>query len=348
MAASYRREVKSLKNKDLAFFVTRFFTHYLTTQRNVSENTVKAYRDAFLLLLAFVSEHRGISMEKLEVAHIDKDVVSLFLDWLEQTRKNSITTRNQRLAAIHAFFKYIQAENIEFMFHSKQLLSIPFKRHPKPLVQHLEETELKAIFQMPDVSTTWGRRDLTLLCVLYDTGGRVQEIIDLTVSDVRFEIPAVIKLTGKGNKTRAIPLMHRTAALLKDYFDEQKLMGNAPTNLVFFNKQGQKLTRKGVAYILDKYAKQAAEQTLMPSFNITPHVFRHTKAMHLLRADVNMFYIRDILGHVDISTTEVYARVDAEKKRAVLEKISINILPENRPQWQTDENLMTWLKNLGK
>lgn len=271
-----------MKTKDLSFFITRFFTHYLTTQRNVSENTVKAYRDAFLLLLTFVSEQKGIRMEKLEVANVDKTVVLSFLDWLEQERQNSITTRNQRLAAIHAFFKYLQAENIEFMLQCKQILSVPFKRHPKPLVQHLEESELKAILQMPDISTAWGRRDLTLLCVLYDTGGRVQEIADLRVGDVRFEIPAVIKLTGKGSKTRAVPLMTRTAALLKDYFGEQRLIEKSPSHPVFFNRQGQKLTRKGISYILDKYAKQAAEQALMPSFNVTPHIFRHIKSHALI------------------------------------------------------------------
>ena len=186
------------------------------------------------------------------------------------------------------------------------------------------------------------------IALLAITGARVQEIIDLTVGDIRLESPAVVRLTGKGRKRRTVPLMGQTSLLLKNYLEEQKLMEKEMSYPVFFNKQRQKLTRKGVTYILEKYVKQAAEVTPMPTFNITPHVFRHTKAMHLLNADVNMFYIRDILGHVDISTTEIYARVDVEKKRAILEKISAGSVSNSLPSWQEDRSLMTWLKSLAK
>lgn len=311
-----------MRTKDISFYITSFFSHYLVSQRNVSENTVKAYRDTFLLLFSFMSCVKGVRVDKLKIDDINRASILSFLEWLEQERHNSAATRNQRLAAIHAFFKYLQAENVELVFQCKQILSIPFKRHAKPLVQHLEEDELKAILQMPDTTKLWGRRDLVLLCLLYDTGARVQEIIDLTVGDIRLESPATVKLTGKGQKRRTVPLMSQTTQLLKNYLEEQKLAEKEQSYPVFFNKQRKKLTRKGVAYILEKYVKQAAEVISMPTFNITPHIFRHTKAMHLLNADVNMFYIRDILGHVDISTTEIYARVDAEKKRAILEKIS--------------------------
>lgn len=335
-----------MRTKDISFYITSFFSHYLVSQRNVSENTVKAYRDTFLLLFSFMSKEKGIRIDKLKIDDINKASVLSFLDWLEQERHNSAATRNQRLAAIHAFFKYLQAENVEFVFQCKQVLSIPFKRHAKPLVQHLEEDELKAILQMPDITKIWGRRDLVLLCLLYDTGARVQEIIDLTVGDIRLEAPATVKLSGKGRKRRTVPLMSQTTQLLKNYLEEQKLTEKERSYPVFFNKQRKKLTRKGIAYILGKYVKQAAEVTSMPTFNITPHVFRHTKAMHLLNADINMFHIRDILGHVDVSTTEIYARIDAEKKRTILEKISSNSMPSKLPSWQEDRSLMTWLKNL--
>ena len=201
---------------------------------------------------------------------------------------------------------------------------------------------------MPNTTRAWGRRDLTLLCLLYDTGARVQEIIDLTVGDIRLESPATIRLMGKGRKHRTVPLMTQTALLLKNYLEEQNLIGEEPLHPVFFNKQRQKLSRKGITYIIEKYVRQAAEVTPMPTFNVTPHVFRHTKAMHLLNADVNMFYIRDILGHVDISTTEIYARIDAEKKRTILEKISCNSVSNRLPSWQEDRSLMMWLKSLAK
>ena len=153
----------------------------------------------------------------------------------------------------------------------------------------------------------------------------------MTIGDIRLEAPATVKLSGKGRKRRTVPLMSQTTQLLKNYLKEQKIAEKERSYPVFFKK----LTRKGVAYILGKYVRQAAEVTSMPAFNITPHVFRHTKAMHLLNADVNMFYIRDILGHVDISTTEIYARVDAEKKRAILEKISSDSMPSKLPGKKT-------------
>lgn len=337
-----------MMNKDLSFFVTRFFTHYLANQRNVSGNTICAYRDTFLLFFAFLKEEKGINTNKLQIEKITREYVISFLDWLEETRHNSITTRNQRLAAIHAFFKYLLAENVEYMLQSRQILSIPFKKHAKAIVPYLQENELKHLLEMPDIETIWGRRDLVLLCVLYDTGGRVQEIIDLKVNDVRFEAPATICLTGKGRKSRIVPLMNRTASLLKEYINEQEQNIAEASGIIFFNKQKQKLTRKGVAYILEKYASKAAEVNDMPTFKITPHVLRHTKAMHLLRAGVNLFYIRDILGHVDISTTEIYAKIDVEQKRDILESVSNATTSVNMKQWKNEPDLMAWLKGLGK
>lgn len=335
-------------NKDLSYFITRFFTHYLVNQKNVSSNTLWAYRDTFILFFKFLKDENGLNISKLQIEDLKKESVLSFLDWLEEKRHNSITTRNQRLAAIHAFFKYLQSENVEFMFQCKQILSIPFKRHAKTIVPYLEETELKCILQMPDTKNLWGRRDLVLLCVLYDTGCRVQEIVDLMVSDIRFETPATIRLTGKGQKQRIVPLMSRTAVLLEDYIHEQEQNIAEASGYVFFNKQKQKLTRKGVTYILQKYVTKASEENDMPTFKITPHVIRHTKAMHLLRAGVNLFYIRDILGHVDISTTEIYAKIDVEQKRNILERISEKTTPVNINRWQSEPDLMNWLKKLGK
>jgi len=337
-----------VQSKDLSFFIMRFFTHHLTEQRNASPNTVKAYRNTFILLFTFMSEQNGKRMDKLTISDLSKDTISAFLNWLEEYRKNAITTRNQRLAAIHAFFNYLQAENVDFMLQCKQILSLPFKKHPRTLVHHLEENELKAILQAPDTSTSGGRRDLALLCLLYDTGARVQEIKDLMIGDIRFDSPAIVRLNGKGRKIRAVPLMSRTATLLKNYLDEYNLLSGGSEQVVFFNKQRQKLTRNGIAYIIDKYARQASVQGDMPNFKVTPHVFRHTKAMHLLQSDVNMFYIRDFLGHVDVSTTEIYARLDSEKKRTVLEKITGRTIPDDIPAWQENPTLLVWLKNLGK
>lgn len=338
---------KTVKVMNLSYFISKFFTHHLTTQRNVSENTVKSYRDTFLQLLTYISETKGMKLERLKVEDITKEIVLDFLDWVEKERGNSIATRNQRLGAIYSFFRFLQSENLDYMLLSHQILSIPLKRKAKPLVHHLEEQELKALLSAIKPDSSKGRRDLALLTLMYDSGGRVQEIIDLTVGDIRFESPATITLTGKGRKTRIVPLMSKTSDLLQCYLDESELSGNK-SHILFQNSQGSKLTRNGIAYILDKYANKAFTKETMPQFNITPHVLRHTKAMHLVKADVNIFYIRDILGHTDVTTTEIYARIDVERKRDLLEKISDSAIPSTPPNWKKDKDLLGWLKGLGK
>jgi integrase/recombinase XerD len=195
-----------------------------------------------------------------------------------------------------------------------------------------------------------GRRDLVLLSLMYDTGARVQEIADLTVADVRLENPATVKVTGKGNKSRLIPLMTPTAKLIEQYMSENNLkhaaMGSYP---LFQNRSHTKLTRAGIAYILNKYVE---ESRLLHPGNIpkvvSPHCFRHSKAMHLLQAGVNLVYIRDLLGHVSITTTEVYARADSLMKRNALENAYQTTTPSVMPVWQQNNDLLKWLKDLGR
>lgn len=330
-----------MKPTDFARCLSMFLTDYLAGQRNLSVNTIKSYRDTFALLLVYFRDTYNISPEKVSIKQIDKELVNQFLTWLEQERQNSIATRNQRLAAIHAFFRYAQGEKPELMFHCQRILSMPFKKSQKATINYLTDGSMSKILAAPDTTTATGRRDLVLLSTLYDTGARVQELIDLTVRDVRIEKPAVICLTGKGRKTRHVPVMKQTVALLSTYLTEQKLL--TPDRLdhpLFFNRQGQKLTRAGVTYILKKY-------TSGPELDsVTPHVLRHTKAMHLLQADINIVYIRDFLGHSELATTDHYAKANIEMKRAALEKMQNNVVPSAMPSWQHDQGLLDWLNNL--
>jgi integrase/recombinase XerD len=199
----------------------------------------------------------------------------------------------------------------------------------------------------PDPSTANGRRDLVLLCVLYDSGARVQELVDLKIGAVRIAPPPILTLTGKGRKSRQVPIMSNTQALLKQYMDEAfSLQNGMQDQPLFFNRQRRKMTRAGISFILDKYVSQArAKSPIIPS-KVTPHVIRHTKAMLLLQAGVSLIYIRDLLGHVDIATTEIYARADTEMKRKALEKAYPDIVAENLPNWQKDEALLSWLTRL--
>lgn len=337
-----------MKPTDFSKLLTTYLTEYLPSIQNVSKNTISSYCDAFRLFLKYYRDFLGFSIEKLSIKDVSCDSIHEFLNWLEVERNCSISTRNQRLAAIHAFFRYVQAEAPQNLLLCQKILDIPYKKKSNPVVKYLTSLDIKLILEQPDIRTPEGRRDLVLLSLLYDTGARVQELVDLSVRDIRLDHPAKVHLTGKGRKSRWVPILQATELLLSRYLNEQKLNSHDKLDSpLFCNRQGNRLTRAGISYILNKYAKQSA--ALSPHFpeGITPHIFRHSKAMHLLEAGVNLIYIRDILGHVDVSTTEVYARASAEMKRDALNKLAAVETP-NVPSWTTDSDLMSWLKDFGK
>jgi integrase/recombinase XerD len=334
-----------MKPTDFAKALSQYLSDYLPGQRNVSPNTIKSYRETFKLFLKYC-KGCGLSIERLHLQQIDKPFIVGFLSWLEQDRKSSIATRNQRLACIHGFFRYIQIEKPDGILAYQKILSIPMKKAPVPVMNHLTPDALKLILAQPDLSKTSGRRDLTMLSVLYDTGARIQELADLKIRDVRLDHPPIATLTGKGRKTRQVPLMSNTESLLRQYMTDTCLLQNGMQDCpLFFNYQRRKLTPKGISYILEKYVSRARTKSLIIPDKVTPHSFRHTKAMHLLQAGVNLIYIRDILGHVDLSTTEIYARTDTELKRNALEKAYPDMVPPTLPHWTQDQDLLAWLLN---
>ena len=337
-----------MRNYDFPKLLTAFLTEYLPNIRNVSHNTISSYCDTFRLFLQFHRDNLGFSIEKLSISNISSDSIHGFLTWLETERSCSISTRNQRLAAIQAFFKYVQVELPQNLLLYQKIINIPYKRKNKPIVKYLRPIDIKLILEQPNTNTSAGRRDLVLLSLLYDTGARVQELVDLSVRDIRLDNPAKVHLNGKGRKARTVPVLQSTVMLLKTYLTEQKF--NTPDKLdypLFCNRQGKRLTRAGISYILGKYVKHAALSSPQLPQTVTPHILRHSKAMHLLEAGVNLIYIRDILGHVDVNTTEVYARASTEMKREALNKLS-NIETPNITSWTNDSDLLTWLKDFGK
>jgi site-specific recombinase XerD len=336
-----------MKPTDFSIHVTSFLTHYLAAQRNLSPNTIKAYRDVFTLLLRFCRDVRGIPPEKLRLEHVDVSLVETFLDHLETERKSSPRTRNHRLATLHAFFRYVQAEEPAHMLQCQRILAIPLRRHARPTVAYLSKEELTEILAQPDLRTSEGRRDAVLLSVLYDTGARVQELIDLSVGDVRLDSPAQLRLMGKGRKMRAVPLLDNTIQLLHDHLQENHL--DRPEQFdkpLFQNARGQRLSRSGIRYILQKYLGRARSK--LPSLNrkVSPHTLRHAKGMHLLQSGISLDMIRDFLGHVDVKTTQIYARANLEMKRNALEKITDPSPVRTIPTWQQNKDLLDWLRSL--
>jgi integrase/recombinase XerD len=334
---------------DFARHLTGFLTMYLAAQRNASPNTIRSYRDTFVLLLRYLRDVHNRPVEKVTMATFEAPMLVAFLEHLQTERRCSPRTCNQRLAAIHAFARYVQGESPEHLLAMQRVLAILPRRFARKPVGYLEAADLGAVLAQPDGSSATGRRDAVLLSVLYDTGARCQELLDLRVKDVRLDAPAHVRLTGKGRKTRLVPLMASTVTLLQGHLEAQRLLEpEAADRPVFAGRHGSPMSRSGLRYLLAKYVRSAASaRTGLPS-KVGPHTLRHSKAMHMLQAGVPLVIIRDILGHVDVKTTEVYARADLEMKRRALETTaatsSAPVAPT--PTWREDRELMAWLTSL--
>ena len=336
-----------MKPTDFAKYLTDFITAYLKGQKNVSKNTIFSYRDTFKLLLRYCQTMKQIPPERITMKTLTSELITGFLDWLETERKCSISTRNLRLAAIHSFFRYAQGEDPSGLYYFQKVISIPIKKAAKTQVEHLTPEAVNLLLEQPDKYTPKGRRDLTLMSVLYDTGARVQELIDIKVCDVILDSPSVIVLTGKGNKIRRVPILKNTVSLLQYYFSENNLNKQWKNQYpLFSNSQNNKLTKEGVAYIISKYVETARKSSTIVPSKVKVHQLRHSKAMHLLQAGVHLIYIRDFLGHVDIKSTEIYARTDTESKRKAIENAYPDLIDSNLPDWNKDQNLLSWLSDL--
>jgi len=339
-----------MKKFDFSYYLTSFLGKYLPGQKNASPNTIESYAATFKLFLIYCQEKEKIKPEHLSLSSIDRNTVVGFLDWIEKERGCTISTRNQRLVPLHSFFRYVLKESPQNLYEIQKILGIPNKKGPKTIVPFLSGEEMKILLDMPDAATKDGLRDLLLLVVLYDTAARVQELIDLKIKDVRISNPCIITLTGKGNKRRQVPIMEKTKKLLENYINNQKVNDGISKgdNYLFVNQKKQKLSRWGISYIINKYVKMAEKDPKFTiSFPVTPHVFRHSKSVHLLQSGVNLIYIRDFLGHCDCSTTEIYARADTEMKRKAIEAAYSDVLPiKDLPVWTDDTDLIMFLNSI--
>ncbi|MET3535408.1 tyrosine-type recombinase/integrase [Chryseobacterium limigenitum] len=336
---------------DFAKYLQSFFHKYLLGNFGASSNTIRAYKKSFSLLVSFMTKVKNIPPHKLELKHLNKDSISEFLMWLETDCNNSISTRNNRYGAICSFCKYLQYEVPDRLAEWQNIRSIKSKKGFSKVMNYLSVEGINLLLEQASMETLASRRDLAMLALLYDSGMRVQELVDLSPSCVRFEYPYHIRVTGKGNKQRDIPLLKEQINLLERYVKENHLLRpEKQFSPLFFNRGGGKLTPAGITYILKKYAKSAriVNSHLIPEI-ISPHVFRHSKAMHLLQGGVNIVYIRDILGHVSVQTTERYARADSKQKRDALEAAYQDVIPEKGKlgSWEGNDDEIDFLTNLG-
>ena len=339
-------------SNDFAYELQSFFMDYLVRERGSSVHTIRAYRDTFTLLLDYLESKCQVSPDQVTFDTVDRSVIIAFLNWLQDEHQNSVCTRNQRLAAIRSFFKFMMYEDPTRMNQWKSICTIPMKKGQTGTLNYLTVEAVKTILEQIDTSTNAGLRNLTMLSLLYNSGARVQELIDLRPLSIRKEKPFVVELFGKGSKKRLVPLEDAMMELLLKYMKRFGLdVHGKETHPLFYNTWGEKLTNPGIAYVINKYASMARilNPDIIPK-KISPHVFRHSRAMHLLQAGVNLVYIRDILGHVSIQTTEIYARADSKQKREALEKAyeSVGITEPDVKQWERNPKLRELLKSICK
>ena len=331
-----------------ARYMSKYLTEYLPGIQGVSYNTIASKRDAYILLLKYLDDTQNIKAEDVDIPLLSRETIIKYLEWLEKSRGSSVSTINIRLAAIKSLFSYIQTQTPDYIYQCQQILSIPRKKEPGHTLEYLTVEGIKSVLNAVETSSRTGLRDLTLLSLMYDSAARVQEIADLSVNDFRAEKPSTLRLTGKGSKTRIVPLMSTTSDLVSKYISIYHPSYRGEYNVpLFSNRKKEKLTRAGIAYILKKYIKIAREKQpdLIPE-TVSPHGLRHSKSMHMLQAGVPLIYIRDFLGHSEISTTEIYARCDSEQKRKAIENTCPSITKSETPMWQKDTSLLGWLQSL--
>ncbi|MHB9038367.1 MAG: site-specific integrase [Armatimonadota bacterium] len=333
-------------NDTLGRILQSFFYNYLLEQRNVSHHTVLAYRDALKLYLTFVASQLKRCVTALRLEDLTAQQVLQFLLYLEQERGVGISTRNHRLAALHTFYKYLGALEPRYLAQCQQVIAIPVKRTDGRVVNYLERPVLCTLLEQPERATTAGRRDYALLCLLYNTGCRVQEVLDLRVGDISLDRPYTVRIMGKGRKERLCPIWPQTAFLLRGLLQERQIDW-IPTAPVFVNQRGKPLTRFGVRYVLKKYEYLLAQaDPTQKSLSIHPHLMRHTTAVHLLQSGVDLNSIRSLLGHVSINTTTIYAEIDLSMKREAIEKANSGIGTATSAEVPVSDEVLVWLESL--
>lgn len=335
------------RQTDLARALRVFFAEHMPLTRGLSPNTVRSYRDAFTLLLRFLAARHRRAVEDLDLPQLTPADLIAYLDHLEGKRRNGVATRNARLAAVHSFARFVAMRHPEHLDVCQRILAVPVKRGPSRTVEYLEAHEIRAMLDAADSGTADGRRDHALLLTLFNTGARVQELLDLRPVDLQLVRPLQVRLCGKGRKERICPLWPRTAATLRELVAELGLHGRASERL-FRNHRGEPLTRFGVHHLVRKYAELG--QSRAPGLadkRVHPHVLRHSAAVHLLQAGVDLVSISHWLGHASVETTNRYATVDLETKRTAIARADPLFANARKLRaWRADRSVLDWLETL--
>lgn len=331
----------------LATLLQKFFGNHLSTLRGMSPHTIQSYRDSFVLLLRFLASNKNCPASSLDLEDLGHQEIQAFLVHLEQERKNSASTRNIRLSALHSFFRFVATQHPDRLEQAQWILGIPFKRTSSKVIDYLEYDEIQEILSVIDQTTPKGRRDYALLSTMFNTGARVQEILDLRACDLQLTKPYQVQLTGKGRKQRICPIWPQTAQLLRRLCMELHIDLRSEVR-IFQNCRAAPLSRFGVRYILNECLKHAQASTpSLCSKRLHPHSMRHSTAVALLKSGVDLTTISQWLGHADLNTTNRYAAIDLEMKRKAIESIQpVESQGTSTQPWRHDDTILRWLESL--
>jgi integrase/recombinase XerD len=325
----------------LAPHMSSFLRDYLPRERRASLHTCNAYAICFQLLVVFAAQRLKKRPSQLEVEQLNAPVILAFLEHIETKRKNSVRSRNARLAAIHSFFHYLEYRLASCLDQSRQIQAIPVKKSDHALIDYLTRDEVQALLDAPDPRTVSGVRDRAMLHLAYALGLRVSELVTLTLDDLDGQPPTSIRVLGKGRRERVLPLWKETTAVLKAWL---AIRPTTAERELFFNASGQAMTRFGFEYILRKHVATAARtQPSLLKKHVTPHVLRHTCAMHTLKATGDVRKVALWLGHASVQSTEIYLRADPTEKLETLAKMEPPLLRKGR--FQAPDKLMAMLKD---
>jgi integrase/recombinase XerD len=332
------------KSESLLGLTESFFYSYLQNTRGASAHTVRAYRDALKLFFLFLADRKRRPVADLALEDIQSDAVLAFLNHVESKRGNSAVTRNCRLAAIRSFVQHLLRQDVSRGGQYGRILAIRNKRALSRTVSYLEPEEARAVIAAVDPRRRDGERDHALLLFLYNTGARISEVLAVRASDLRLERPRQVRLLGKGQKERICPLWSETASALR-----RILTKGSAADFLFRNTRGAQLTRDGTAYLLAKYVRLAAQQVpMLKKRRVTPHVMRHSCAVALLQAGVDVSVIRDYLGHASVATTSRYITTNLQMKRHVLEAFwkRAGLVAGPLRKWHPSPKLLAFLESL--
>ena len=319
-----------------------FLIDYIIGECNCSLNTKLSYSTTFYLLIEFLFKKYKIKSNEITFDNLNKEIIIEFLDYLENDRKNSVSTRNQRLASLKSFFKYVQYNEPSLFDLCTQILSIKNKKVPNKMISYFSEEEIKIIIS--HLNKENNLKYLTLLCVLYETGARVSELINIKICDINMSDTASITLYGKRNKIRIVPISNELVKLINKYFKNQYV--DYREGLLLYSKNHKQYSRFGINFIINSLAdKLKLEYPNYFKENYHPHSFRHSKATHLYNNGTPLLYIKDFLGHSTITTTEIYASPDSKKQRELILENAQEIKIKTNYSDNKKETLDNWLKN---